>query len=118
MRRIAALALLLCGFAGQAEAGCSVPRFKVTWDVQNEAYTTLNGGSCRVRVDRTSGTTEIRSVTVAAAARNGSTTASGLGVVYRPRAGFKGEDSFLFALNGRRAGVATHATVRVNVTVN
>jgi len=117
MRTIVVLALLLCGFAGQAEAACWVPRFKITWDVQNEASMSLDGGSCRVRVDRTYGTTEVHSVGVAAAARSGSTTVSGLDVIYRPRTGFKGNDSFVFALNGRRAGVTTHATVGVNVTV-
>jgi len=40
-----------------------------------------------------------------------------LDVIYRPRTGFNGNDSFVFAQNGRRAGVTTHATVGVNVTV-
>jgi hypothetical protein len=38
-------------------------------------------------------------------------------VFYIPRAGFKGGDSFVFAISGRRNGNPTRATVKVSVTV-
>jgi hypothetical protein len=38
-------------------------------------------------------------------------------VVYKPKAGFKGEDSFVFELVGKLEGNPTSAKVRVTVVV-
>jgi hypothetical protein len=39
-------------------------------------------------------------------------------VIYNPRSGFKGDDSFVFAINGKRNGSPVRATVKVSVTVH
>jgi hypothetical protein len=49
--------------------------------------------------------------------QHGSASASMAAIIYRPQAGFKGEDQFVFALTGNKDGRSQRATIRVNVTV-
>ena len=116
MRLIFILAVLLCGFVGSAEATCSVPQWRFVWDVETNAYMTTDGSPCWILLGRVFKTGEVHSVTIASAPRNGTASASGLSVHYRPKSGFKGEDSFVFAISGRRSGSPVHASVRVSVT--
>lgn len=109
--------LLLLGLAESADAACSVARWRFVWGVETTAYMTSDGSACRTTVEWTTGTTEVHSVSIAAPPRNGTASTSGRAVSYRPRAGFKGEDTFVFAVNGATRGSASRATVRVSVTV-
>jgi hypothetical protein len=117
MRCVFALALLLVGFAGSANAACHVPQWRMVWDTEGAVYMETDGAACRTSISRVWNTSEIHSVTIASAPRNGTASAAGRGVTYRPRAGFKGADSFVFAVAGRKAGNPTRATMRVHVTV-
>jgi hypothetical protein len=64
------------------------------------------------------GTSEVSSISIASAPRHGAASAASSGAItYRPKAGFKGEDQFVFALTGRKNGSPQRATIRVYVTV-
>jgi hypothetical protein len=121
MRALFVLAVLLCGLlwgiGGRAEAACAVPDWRFVWDVETNAYITTDGGRCSLVFRRAFRTSEVHSITIASAPRNGAASASGNSVSYTPRSGFKGEDAFVFAINGRRNGNPVRATVKVNVTV-
>ena len=119
MRRVfaSALALLLFGLTGSAEAACHVVRWRSVWGVETTAYMETDGAVCRTSVSRVWNTSEVHSVNIASPPRSGSASAAGRSVTYRPRPGFKGEDSFVFAIVGRKAGSPQRGTVRVNVTV-
>ena len=117
MRGIFLLLVLFLVFTDSAEAECWVPRWRFLWDVQTDAQMISDGSACRMVATRVFRTSEVHSIAVASPPKHGSASASGLTVNYRPSSGFKGEDSFVFALSGRRNGIATHTTVRVAVTV-
>jgi hypothetical protein len=117
MRAFFVLAVLLCGFGGRAEGACSAPDWRFVWGVETNAYMTTDGGRCSLVFRRAFRTSEVHSITIASAPRNGSAAASGHSVIYNPRSGFKGDDSFVFAINGKRNGSPVRATVRVSVTV-
>ena len=117
MRALFLLAILLCGLGGRAEAACSVADWRFVWDVETNAYMTTDGGRCSLVFRRAFRTSEVHSITIASAPRNGVATVSGNSVFYNPRSSFKGEDAFVFAINGRRNGSPTRASVKVNVTV-
>jgi hypothetical protein len=118
MRRLIAAALVLAGLSGTADAACYVPTWRMVWDTEGIIYMQMDGGgTCRTSFSRVWNTSEIHAVSIKSAPRNGSASAGGRGVTYRPRAGFKGEDSFMFLVTGRKAGAAQRATMRVNVTV-
>ena len=117
MRALFVLVVLVCGFAGRADAACWVADWRFVWDVETNAYMTSDGGRCRAVFRRALRTTEVHSITIASAPRNGAASVSGHVVTYDPRSGFKGEDSFVFAINGKRNGSSARATVRVFVTV-
>ena len=117
MRALLVLAVLLCGLGGRADAACAVPEWRFIWDVETNAYMTTDGSRCSLVLRRAFRTSEVHSVAIASAPRNGSATSSGHSVFYIPRAGFKGGDSFVFAISGRRNGNPTRATVKVSVMV-
>ena len=117
MRRVFAPIFLFFVFASSAQAACHVPRWQFKWGVEMSAYMIMDGTLCRTSVSQVWNTSEIHSVTIASPPRNGSASAASRGVTYRPRAGFKGEDSFVFAIVGRKAGSPQRATMRVHVTV-
>ena len=109
--------LLLLGLAEPAEAACSVANWRFVWGVETVAQFTSDGSACRTTVEWTTGTTEVHSVRISSPPRNGTALTSGRAVSYRPKAGFKGEDTFVFAISGAQHGAASRATVRVSVTV-
>jgi len=117
MRAILIIGLFLCAFGGPAEAACTITPWRFIWDTQTDASMSSDGGPCRSSIIQVFRTGEVHSVKIAAGPRHGAASASGRTVNYRPRAGFKGEDSFVFAINGRRNGNPVQARVRVNVTV-
>jgi len=117
MRGILALGVLLLGLVGPVNAFCHVGRWSVHWDSEALAQMETDGAPCRINVSWTGNTSEIHSLRVLAVPRSGSASVQGHGVLYRPRGGFKGEDSFAFTLYGRKAGAPQHALIRVDVTV-
>ena len=117
MKRIFVLSMLLLGLANSAHAACTVHRWTLRWGVETNAYMQTDGSICRSTLTWTTGTSEVHSMSIAAAPRNGTASASRPTVTYRPRAGFKGEDTFVFAIVGRQAGQPVRATVRVSVKV-
>jgi hypothetical protein len=117
MRALYVLVALLSCFAARAEAACSVANWRFVWGVETSAYMTTEGGRCSLVFRRTFRTSEVHSITIATAPRNGVATVSGNSVFYSPRSSFKGEDTFVFAIDGRRNGNPEHASVKVNVTV-
>ena len=117
MRVLCVLAVLLCGLGGPAEAACSVANWRFVWGVETSAYLTTEGGRCSLVFRRTFRTSEVHSITIATAPRNGAATVSGNSIFYSPRSGFKGEDTFVFAINGRRNGNPERASVKVYATV-
>lgn len=117
MRRIFMGLLLLLALAGQADAACTVPRWRFIWDIETDGYMQSDGGRCRMDLIWTSGKTEVHSVTVTLLPHHGSASVSGLHVFYTPANGFKGDDAFVFAIQGRRNATPSRATVRVAVTV-
>jgi hypothetical protein len=117
MLRAVILAFLLLWPVSDADAACSVVRWRFVWGVETSAHMTTDGSQCRTSVSWATGTTEVHAINIAVAPRNGSASASGRGITYRPRAGFKGEDAFVFAIVGKRHGQPSRATVRVSVRV-
>lgn len=117
MRCIVALALLFLALTDLAEARCYRFAWRGVWGVETAAYMETDGAVCRTSISLVGSTSEVHSVSIASAPQNGIAAASGRAVSYRPRPGFKGADSFVFAVVGRHAGSAQRATVRVNVTV-
>jgi hypothetical protein len=117
MRCIFTFTFLLLWFTSLADAACHVGRWRMVWGTEGSAYMETDGAACRTSVSRVWNTSEVHSVNIVSTARNGSTSVAGRRVTYRPRAGFKGDDSFVFGIVGRKAGIATRATVRVSVTV-
>ena len=64
------------------------------------------------------GTARVDTLTITAPAQHGVVTPRGrTGVVYRPLAGFRGEDAFWFSFDGRSNQNPGAAVVRVGVTV-
>ncbi len=117
MRVLGVLAVVLSCFAGRAEAACSAANWRFVWGVETSAYMTTEGGRCSLVFRRTYRTSEVHSIRIATAPRNGVATVSGNSIFYSPRSGFKGEDTFVFAIDGRRNGNPEHASVKVYATV-
>src|ERR1700688_4307348 len=68
--------------------------------VTNGTLGAASGESCAVTADRTGSKTVIKSVRIVSPPRNGSASAGAIGVTYRSKPGFKGNDSFTFAIFG------------------
>ena len=117
MQGIFLLAVLFLGSTASADAACWVPRWRSVWGIETSAQMISDGGPCRTIVSMVFNTSEVHSVTIASPPHHGSASTSGRAVNYRPGAGFKGEDSFVFAIIGRKSGGPTRGTVRVAVTV-
>ena len=109
--------LVLLGLAGQAAADCTVARWRFVWDIETAATMVSDGSPCRMNLIWTAGKSEVHSVNIASPPRHGAASASGLHVFYTPGRGFKGDDAFVFAIQGRRNATPSRATVRVAVTV-
>src|SRR6266852_262449 len=111
MRCAFAFALLFWALPGSAEARCHVAAWRAIWGVETNGYMDTNGSLCRTSVSRVWNTSAVRSVSIASAPQNGTASASGRAVSYQARPGFKGADSFVFAILGEKAGGPQRATV-------
>jgi hypothetical protein len=117
MRRIFLLFVLLLGSAVGAEARCYVSPWHTAWDTEGVAYAQTTGTPCQIAVNRVFGTGELHTIRIVEAPHHGAAFLTGFNVGYRPRPGFKGEDSFVFLVAGRDSGKPRTGTVRVRVTV-
>jgi hypothetical protein len=117
MRGAFVLTFLYLAFIEPAQAACHTYRWQSKWGTEMNAYMETDGAACRTWASRMGGTSEVHSVNIASPASHGTASVSGRTVTYRPRPGFKGEDSFVFALVGQKDGRAERATIRVSVAV-
>src|SRR5437868_6343701 len=116
MRRLLLLLLLLAPSA--ANADCPSVRWNFKLGSETATSRVTDGTPCYFRMTDIGSDGAIYGVEIATPPKNGTALASGRAmVVYKPKAGFKGEDSFVFELVGKLNGTPTSAKVRVNVTV-
>jgi hypothetical protein len=102
---------------GAAEAGCTVPRFSFHLDQTSDAQMYVTRGSaCSINV-HAGGRSRFDGISILARPQNGTVGTRSVGVTYRPKPGFAGQDSFVFAVMGQFAGGAGKATIRVSVKV-
>jgi hypothetical protein len=100
-----------------AEAGCVVPGFSFHVNQTSEASMHITRGSaCFINV-QAGGRSRFESIAISARPRNGVVATRSVGVSYRPKPGFIGNDVFAFSVRGQLAGGTGTATVRVTVTV-
>lgn len=118
VRNLFVVLFLVCSVP-MAHAACDariMSRFQ--WgDPGNGAMSVGSGESCAINV-RALGTSQISGVKIARAPKNGTATVGGTGAVYRSKAGFKGSDSFSFAITGKGDRSQGTSTIEVSVTVN
>ncbi len=98
-------------------ASCMVPRFSFHLNEVSQATMALGSGkSCNI-VLAAGGRSRFDGARITANPRNGTATASTIGIRYRAKPGFHGSDSFEFAVRGNLSAGPGTATVRVNVQV-
>lgn len=103
--------------AGTAQAACGAAAWSFDWGVPSTLYLMIDGGSaCGTRVPA-GGTSAITAYKITSRPRNGSAVAGNHIVGYRPKPGFKGDDSFDLVIQGRRNDRPVQAPVRVQVRV-
>jgi hypothetical protein len=111
------LPVLVALWPDAAEAACRVDRWRFFFGSESNATMTTDGAPCRTQVRWTGAKSAVHAVAISSPPRNGRASASGNGVTYQPRAGFKGTDTFVFTITGEKSGAGTSATVRATVTV-
>ena len=105
-------------FASTAEAACSASNWNFIFGQETTTSRETDGAPCAFRVTNVGGNGAVYGVNIAVPPRHGSASTSGrAGVIYRPQAGFKGEDIFVFELVGKLNGAPISAKVRATVTV-
>lgn len=115
-RAVFVLGLLLA--SSTANADCPSVRWNFRLGQETTTSRVTDGTPCFFRMTDIGGEGAIYGVEIATPPKNGTALASGRSmVVYKPKAGFKGEDSFVFELVGKLNGTPTSAKVRVTVTV-
>jgi hypothetical protein len=112
-------AVAILATAGGSDAACGVGQFSFfanqTTDVRMVAD---SGKSCGIIV-RAGSHSRYDGVNVRVPPRHGTVSSrAGVGVTYRSRPGFKGEDTFVFSVTGQMWSGTGTATIRVAVTVN
>ena len=101
-----------------AEARCSSVNWNFRFGQETTTSRETDGAPCSFRMTNVGGDGAVYGVEIATPPKNGSASTSGRAmVIYKPRLGFKGEDSFVFELVGKLNGTPTSARVRVTVTV-
>jgi hypothetical protein len=119
MLRTIGLATVFTLVSAAAEAGCSASRWGFNWGAASTLYLWSTGGSdCGTAVTNTNNTTEIHSYRMTKRPQNGTAVANAKVIGYKPKPGFKGDDSFEFIIHGRYDGRPVQAPVRVEVKVN
>lgn len=116
MRWALAAGFLLVAPWESAQAEC-FGRWQSKWGMEMPGYIVTDGGGCRWRDLRMGATSEVHSISLLTRPQHGTASASISAITYRPRAGFKGEDQFVFALVGKKDGSPQRATIRMHVTV-
>jgi len=113
------LGFLLFSLLSCASAQACTFRFSFVFgQVTNGTLTAASGESCAVTEDRTGGKTVIKSVKVTSPPKNGSASPGPIGVTYRSKPGFKGNDSFIFTIFGDgNAGTNVTATIQITATI-
>lgn len=74
------------------------------------------GSGCAINV-HAGGRSRFDGISISARPRNGVVTTRSVGVAYRPKPGFTGNDVFVFAVKGQFASGEGAAVIRVSVTV-
>jgi hypothetical protein len=101
-----------------AQASCPSVRWNFEFGQETTTSRETDGAPCLFWITDIGGDGAIDGVEIATPPKNGTALTSGRTLVaYKPRAGFKGEDSFVFELVGKLEGNPTSARVRVTVAV-
>ena len=101
-----------------ANADCPSVRWNFTLGSETSTSRVTDGTPCFFRMTDSGSNGAIYGVQIPTPPKNGTALASGRAmVVYKPKAAFKGDDSFVFELVGKLNGAPTSAKVRVTVTV-
>jgi hypothetical protein len=101
-----------------ARASCPSVRWNVKFGQETTTSRETDGTPCFFWMTDVGGDDAIDSVAIATPPKNGIALTSGRTmVVYKPKAGFKGEDSFVFELIGKLEGSPASAKIRVTVMV-
>ena len=118
MKRSILAAAFTLMMANAAIAECSVARFGFfRGQTSDTTMTVSSGASCGVIV-HAGARSRFDSVSITSAPRNGTLSPrAGVGVTYRSKPGYRGADTFTFAVTGQLASGHGTATIRVDVTV-
>jgi hypothetical protein len=110
------LAMVCAGILGSHD--CRVAPIPLALGLKTEVSVALPANTpCAILVQ--SGSTPLDGLTIDALPERGTLTPRGrTGVVYRPRPGFKGADTFGFSLSGRSSAAYETATIRVRAMVD
>jgi hypothetical protein len=100
-----------------AEAACVVPRFPFHVNQTSDAYMHVTKGSSCSIIVHAGGRSSFSGISISTRPRNGEAGTRSVGVSYRPKPGFVGNDTFTFAVSGQFASGTGTAIIRVNVTV-
>jgi hypothetical protein len=111
--------VLFVASSNTAQAACSVGRFGLFAGATTETTMVVSSGAnCGINV-RPGREGRFDSTRIVTPAKNGTVSRHAVGgFTYRSKPGFKGQDSFAFAVTGKIRSVEGTATVRVSVTVN
>jgi hypothetical protein len=101
-----------------AHADCRVLRFNMFPGTESSSTMYApSGRNCGVIV-HASGSSRFDSISIVAQPKHGTLVArTGVGVTYRSQPGYKGEDSFAYAVTGQFKGGSGTARNRINVIV-
>jgi Bacterial Ig domain len=101
-----------------AEASCPSVRWNFKFGQETTTSRETDGAPCIFQMTNVGGDGALYRIEIATPPKNGTALASGQSlVVYKPKAGFTGEDSFVFELIGNLEGNPTSARIRVTITV-
>jgi hypothetical protein len=118
MRSGLAVLVLSLLTVGTARAECLVGRFQFFPGVTTDAAMSVTSGRACGIIIRASARSNLREIRTVTAPRHGTLTSrSGVGVTYRSRSGYKGQDFFAHAVTGDMYSGSGTATIRVAVTV-
>lgn len=111
-------AFILLASLDAAQARCSVTHFTFNFGMQSSTTMTADSGQpCIIKLREGTGTIIKSLVTVTPPARGSTAPQNSVNLAYRSKAGFRGEDRFVFNIIGTKNGVRGTATVAVNVSV-
>jgi hypothetical protein len=118
MRISAATILFFFSLVSASQGACFVNRFPITLGSDTSTSATTDGAPCTIRL--LSSRNPIYGTNITLRPRDGKASINGrTTVVYEPKAGFKGQDSFAFQYVGKEGGITPMATtINVRVTIN